>query len=406
MLLFGDGSLPLPPQLAHAPRLERPTPQPQSDPARAVALALGHPVGRPPLSAWVRPGERVAIVVPDLTRTLHPAVLAEVAQTLLAAGARPFVRFANGTHRRLTPEEVARRVPAGLGLEAGDRDCDDPAAHTRLGSGAALDAAVAGADRVVTLGPVAFHYLAGFGGGAKLLAPGLADRATAEAVHRACLDAHHGRAAGARPGVFPHENPLHQRIRALTAAAPPVFSVVTLEAQGQLLGLFAGEPAAAHHAACMAWEGAFALPCMPHRAIVVSAGGAPYDRDFIQAHKSLESMVGGLAAGGALVWVARCEEGVPARARRWLDFATADALEAELRQRFDITGHTFLAQKRKAERHRILAVTAMDAGTCQALGMEKAASLEAAVAEVFAPGQTAVAPHGARFLLKTPSPLP
>jgi nickel-dependent lactate racemase len=405
MLLYGSSSLPLPSIAEHAPMLEGKEPPPMPNPWRAWEMALERPLGRPPLSEWVRPGQRVAVVVPDRTRHLNQELLGHIVSVLQRVGAQVFVRIANGTHRRMSQSELSEHVSALANVPVGDRDCDDVDAHALLGttpSGieARIDREVARADRIVMLGPVSFHYLAGFGGGAKLLAPGLADRATAKAIHRRCLDPVMGRHERARSGVFPHENPMHQAIAEVVKLAPPIFSVVTLEnSQQQLCGLFCGEPSMAHHHACTALEGHYQVSSPRLRCAIVSPGGAPYGQDFIQAHKSLEAVAAVMDAGGAIIWVASCNEGVPARARRWLELGSASAIEAALRADFDITGYTLFAARSKAERFRIFALTEMDDETCRMLGFQRVHALDEVLRKEWVPGRSAVVPHGARFLL-------
>jgi hypothetical protein len=253
---------------------------------------------------------------------------------------------------------------------------------------------------VVLLGPISFHYLAGFGGGGKLLAPGLADRATAEAVHHRCLGADGKRHPDCRLGVFPHENPLHQAITEIAALAPPLFAAITQQdAHGRLVGVFAGEPSLAHHHACLALEGHYLIETPRLQSVIVTAGGAPYDRDVVQAHKALEAVVGALEPGARILWVAAMPEGVLPRARRYLGRSTSD-LEAELRSQFDINGTTLLALRSKTERFELRAFTELSPEACTELGVTKAASLDEALAWAWRPGRTAIVPWGARFLLR------
>ena len=88
----------------------------------AVLAALRNPIGTAPLCELVKPGERVAILVNDITRLTRtdlflPLLIAE----LNAAGVPDrdlFIVFATGIHRRQTPEEhrrilgdeIARRI--------------------------------------------------------------------------------------------------------------------------------------------------------------------------------------------------------------------------------------------------------------------------------------------------------
>ena len=79
------------------------------DPEGAVRAALRNPIGTPPLSEVVGRGERVAIVVNDITRLVHSEVFLPVLiNELNSAGIRDsdiFIVFALGIHRRQSPDE-------------------------------------------------------------------------------------------------------------------------------------------------------------------------------------------------------------------------------------------------------------------------------------------------------------
>ena len=83
--------------------------EPIADEAGAVADALGNPIGTSPLRDIVHPGERVAIVVNDITRlTRTDLMLPPLLAALNAAGVPDrdiFIVFALGIHRRQTDEE-------------------------------------------------------------------------------------------------------------------------------------------------------------------------------------------------------------------------------------------------------------------------------------------------------------
>lgn len=406
-LPLGTGRLALPERLRALPSIAGDEPPPLQDPSAAVAGALARPLGLPALDAFVEPGDRVAVVVPDATRrgaleVVLPPVLAAVRR----AGGVPALRIANGTHRRATRSELLA-IASACGLEPGDRDCEDPAAHESLGrtawGTARVDAEVARADRLVLVGPVSFHYLAGFGGGGKLLAPGCADRATALAIHRACLaepgPGRHPRAAmGALEG-----NPLHARIAPVLALAPPAFLVqVGLRRGGLPAAVFAGDVRMAHAAAAdfhRRWHERDAGDALD--LVIASAGGAPHDLDLYQAHKALEAAAHAVRPGGGVVLVARCAEGAgspafaPAAAA-----ASADALELALRRDFSIAAHTALALRRKTEALRCAIVgAAVDPALLRGLGLVPAADLEAAVEAVGGlAGRAALLPEGARTL--------
>ena len=86
-----------------------------ADETRAVYNALEHPVGTRPLREIAQPGERVAIIVNDITRlTRTDLLLPPIIDTLNKAGivdSDIFIVFALGIHRPQTEEE--RRLILG-----------------------------------------------------------------------------------------------------------------------------------------------------------------------------------------------------------------------------------------------------------------------------------------------------
>jgi nickel-dependent lactate racemase len=87
---------------------------PISDETGAILRALHNPIGTPPLADIVDPGDKVAIVVNDITRLARSdLMLPPILNTLNQAGVADsdiFVVFALGTHRRQTDQERQRIV--------------------------------------------------------------------------------------------------------------------------------------------------------------------------------------------------------------------------------------------------------------------------------------------------------
>ena len=293
----------------------------------------------------------------------------------------------------------------------GDRLADDPLAHATLSpsgpdapAARSIDRLAAESDALVLMGPASFHYLAGFGGGGKLVAPGLSDRATAEHIHAACLASQGGRHPDARPGAV--DNPLRHRLEEVCRCAPKQFYVVPLlDSSYRPVALFAGERQAAFKASCEALARDYGVACRRYQTIVVSAGGHPYDVDFVQAHKAWEMARAACLEGGNIVWIARCPEGLPPRHTSFLaQHKTAQDMEAALRERFDIAAHTVWAARLKAEKTHVVALTEMPNEIVSALGMRKAESLEKALDWVPL-DDAAVLPLGSRFLPIATSPI-
>ena len=402
VLRFGADVLQLPRSAEGLAVLSREEPACLANPSAALREALANPCAGPPLAEHVRGCRKVALVLPDGTRPLPTSLVEGVLEAL--AGAPTIVRIANGTHRRTSPEEHQRLLGRFFGkVEVGDRACDNPAAHATLPAADAeaparsIDRLAAECDALVLLGPASFHYLAGFGGGGKLLAPGLADRATAGHIHSACLSAGGGRHPDARLGAI--DSPLRLRLKAIRRCAPKQFYVIPLlDSSQRPIAIFAGERQAALQASGEALLKSHGVPCRRYRTVIAGAGGHPYDVDFVQAHKAWETAAAACRPGGNIVWIARCPEGLPARHAAFLQrHRTAKEMEAALREEFDIAAHTVWAARLKAEGSRVVALTDLSAPIVRALGMQKAETLEEAL-DAVPLDDAAILPSGARFL--------
>src|SRR5712691_11142487 len=82
------------------------------DPHAALIQGLRTPIGRPPLRELVKPGQKIAISVCDITRAQPRA---EMIRALLEElpGIRPddvTILIATGTHRANTPAELERML--------------------------------------------------------------------------------------------------------------------------------------------------------------------------------------------------------------------------------------------------------------------------------------------------------
>src|SRR5579863_2654097 len=112
-LAYGAGVLAV--DVPDGTHVVRPTELPAlSNPAQMLTDAFRHPQVGPSLPELIRPGARVVVVFPDITRPMPnrvvlPALLGELAN--LGAGRDDVILLcATGTHRPATPEEMEALV--------------------------------------------------------------------------------------------------------------------------------------------------------------------------------------------------------------------------------------------------------------------------------------------------------
>jgi nickel-dependent lactate racemase len=292
-------------------------PHPLDDEAGAVVDALRSPTSGPGLHALVRPGERVVVVFPDITRpmpntTVLPPLLAELERAGTGPGTVELL-CATGTHRPATPDEMTALVGADIaGRYRIHQHRSDEGDHVPVGTvdgvPVLLDRRYVEADRRILTGFVEPHFFAGWSGGPKGACPGLAATAT-------ILEAHSpGRIADRRSTwLTTSGNPVHEFVAAATALCPPDLSVdVTIDTRRRLTGVFVGPLPDGHRSAC-AFAARHVTRTVPGRfdVVVSTNGGHPLDRNLYQAVKGLAAAERVVADGGIIVMAAACLDGVP-----------------------------------------------------------------------------------------------
>ncbi len=289
-----------------------------SDPIAALREALRSPTAGPSLASLVKAGDTVAISVCDITRAqpralMLQAIFAELPQldpkdvTIL---------IATGTHRANTRDELVTM----LGDDIVERyavinhDGRDDAALRFAGttdSGVPiwlnarwLDAAVR-----ITTGFVEPHFFAGFSGGPKMVAPGLAGLETVLVLHDARHVGHPKATWGITAG-----NPIHDDVREIARLTGVTFAVdVALNRDQAITKVFAGELFAEHAAACAHVQATAMCPVDGLFDVVLTTNsGYPLDQNLYQAVKGMSAAACIVKPGGTIICAAECRDGIPA----------------------------------------------------------------------------------------------
>jgi len=149
----------------------------------ALQAALRNPMGTKPLRQLVQPGQTIAISVCDITRPMPsrvvlPAVLAELGHI---PSTDISILVATGTHRANSEDELAGMLGPEvvenyrvINHTAFDKSTLKRLDDTPTGIPVYLNEVWADSDFRITTGFVEPHFFAGFSGGPKMIAPGLA----------------------------------------------------------------------------------------------------------------------------------------------------------------------------------------------------------------------------------------
>jgi nickel-dependent lactate racemase len=288
------------------------------DAAAAIDAALDHPTGSKPLVELAAGKRTAAISVCDITRPApNIQTLPPLLQRLHAAGIPAdsiTILIATGLHRCATDAEIESIVGAEIAAHyrVFNHDARAMDEHRSLGVTASgtpvyIDRRFLDADLHITLGFIEPHWMLGFSGGRKLIAPGLAAQQTIQVLHSPRFM----REPLANEGSV-DKNPLHAELLEVVRMARHDFVLdVALTQQRAICGVFAGEPEQAH-AAGVDFVRASTRTQVPQffDAAIASAAGHPLDLTFYQSLKGFHSAHHIVKPGGRILLLCECAEGI------------------------------------------------------------------------------------------------
>ncbi len=361
-----------------------------------IGDALDAPLGSPPLGDVVSAGESVLVVVSDATRASASAQIVNLlVRRLIEAGVSPGdirVIFATGIHRAVTEVEKRELLTPFIAqrIRTLDHDAYDAASMiqvgaTSQGAPAEVNRALREHGHVILTGGINFHYFAGFTGGRKSVCPGLASARTIEATHMLAMDFERGgRRAGVGTGLL-EGNAVHEECERIANEVAPSFLInAVTDERGRAMRVYAGHWREAHRRGCGEYLAEHSVEIEERRDLVVaSCGGWPWDINLIQAHKSLEMAAHACREGGDIVLVAECADGLGrADFLKWFDRAGSVALEARLREGYEVNGQTAWSLLVKAEKYRVHLVSRLADEDVRRMGLMPARTIDEALARV------------------------
>jgi lactate racemase len=326
----------------------------------------------------------VAIVVSDKTRQCgYPEYLPWLIEVLMKQGAtKEGICFyiAYGTHPRQTEEEsLSTYGSIYREFQFLHHDCKDDSVFdilgtTRRGTPVTVRKDIINSTLLITFGSVSHHYFAGYGGGRKLLFPGLAARKAVYHNHGLFLD-HENRslAAGCQPGNL-DGNPLAEDLKEIDAFVPPKISIHgIMNASGKVCRLIVGNSYNDFVKACKVHDGYYRYNSPEQFDLVIaSSGGYPKDINFIQAHKSVHHAAAFVKSGGRLIVLSECMDKIGSDYfMRYLEAGSFEAAFAKLQKNYEGNGGTALSMMLKTKRIHIHMLTSLGEAECLTLGVSK-----------------------------------
>ena len=295
---------------------DKPPVQGVTDPVQEIRRALDHPIGSPKIEELARPGMEVTLLFDDLQRPtpVHLA-LPEILDRLNRAGI-PDQRISGicavGTHPIPTLEQLEKKV----GKEAFSRlqgriFSHDPRASdnvmigkTHRGTLVEVNRRVAFSDLIIGVGECMPHPIAGYGGGCKIIMPGVCSYRSVADHHFTWMRHRNSRVNLLEGNSFYEEIEDAGRLSRLSFKLDFIIN----EKKG-VIRAFAGDPVAEHRAASKFASSLYLVP-LAKLADVTITSAFPLEVG-VQATKALTMAGFSTRSEGAIIWVAPQKEAGP-----------------------------------------------------------------------------------------------
>ena len=301
-----------------------------SDPPGAVRRALETPVASPSLQELAQGKRNACILICDITRPVpNGLILPPLIESLPQAGiAREniLILVATGLHRPNEGEELAEiigspEIQRTVRIEnhfARDREAHVDLGRTSTGIPIMIDRRFVEADLKIVTGLVEPHFMAGYSGGRKVIAPGVAYQDTILMFHMARI-LEHCKAAN----CIIEGNPLHNEQTEIVRAIGGVVAVNVVIDEERRLGFVNFGEVEASHARAVEFMRKYAEIKIPRRfkTIVTTSAGHPLDKTYYQTVKGMVGVMDILEPGGTIIIASECSEGMGSR-----EFAEAQRL--------------------------------------------------------------------------------
>ncbi len=320
----------------------------------AYKTALEHPIDSPPLSQLVKPGNRVVILVTDITRVWqHNAdtlpILIDTLNRLDVPDDKITVIISVGGHRANSEEEFVEICGKDVchRIRVVNHDSSDKAnmvylGRTGRGTEVSVNRLAVEADRLIMTGGVVYHFIAGYGGGRKMILPGISSIDTIRQNHLWCLGPNLG--DGSNPeccSALIRGNPCNEDMLDICSFVNPDFIVnMVPNLKGEIAGIFAGNWVSAWLEATRLVDHIFGAEIEEQADIVIgSAGGYPWDINLYQTSKLMVNCYLACKDTGVNLLLSECPDiNEPQEFFKWYNYPNLVEMERALRDEMTIAG--------------------------------------------------------------------
>jgi nickel-dependent lactate racemase len=281
-----------------------------------IKAAFNNPIGSPRLRKLARGRTEVAIIFDDISRPTRVAdLMLYVLEDLYAAGIpEGAIRFicATGAHGAQTFHDFQKKLGSKI-LDNFPVYNHNPyenctyVGQTSMGTKLTVNSEVMNCDLKIGIGSVIPHAQSGFGGGGKIVLPGIASMESIEEFHRWEINAResgHGNIVG--PGHY-IENPMVKDFNEAAKMVGLDLKIDTIiNGMGQTCAVFVGEPQAEYYEAVKFAVQHYATKPIPGAGVVVV-------NTYAKGNEAIVGLIIGIMMlterGGDLVLIMDCPAG-------------------------------------------------------------------------------------------------
>jgi nickel-dependent lactate racemase len=318
---YGTSAIPVTiPDQADVTVIRKPAMPVLANPADAVVGALTDSVGCSALVDLATGATTACIAICDITRPVpNHLFLRPIIEQLLSAGVPASgitVLIATGLHRPNEGDEleeligdpwVTKNVRVVNHFARNDADHITLGRTETRGTAVRIDKRFVDADVRIATGLVEPHFMAGYSGGRKLIAPGLAHAETITTFHSSRFMSDPAAANCNFVG-----NPLHEEQLEIVRMLGQCYAINTvIDEERQLSFINFGEIINSHSQAVDFVRQYCEVPIdRKFHTVLTSAAGYPLDKTYYQTIKGMVGPMDILADGGDLIIASQCSEGM------------------------------------------------------------------------------------------------
>ena len=278
-----------------------------------------NPVNCAPIKTLSKNVKSVCILVCDITRPVPNNLFLETLIKKLIQNSiqkeKILILIATGLHRPATKNEIKIIIGSNWvlnNIKISNHYARDDKMHIKTGTTSKgniikLDKRFLNADLKIVTGLVEPHFMAGYSGGRKVIAPGIAHSETITTFHSArYMENPYSKSCNLK------NNPLHEDQLEIVKMLGPVYSInCVIDENRKLSFINFGEIIKSHSEAVDFISNYASVKCnKKYDTIITSAAGAPLDGNFYQTVKGMVTPLEILNKDGDLIIISKCQEGL------------------------------------------------------------------------------------------------